>query len=180
MAPSSRRNGASGNPGAIHYLFACTFEDAPLLGVHVLDVTNPGAPVHVGFWPQPVADPLCVGNCAPHDAFVQSIFVPALGQFRDVLVVADWGDGVWLVDVTDPTAPTSIAHFGYTWTTPDVDGDSTPDGCDVWGTDTAALAGGSYPSFTHDARITPDEQYLWTADEKNAGGHVLIWISSRS
>lgn len=100
---------------------------------------------------------------------------------QEILAVASLHDGVWLIDVTIPMLPVTLAHVGYTWETPDVNGDGVPDFCDVFGSGTPAsfdmdsIPDNVIENVSHDARITDDSLFLWTADEQRCHGPVLVW-----
>jgi hypothetical protein len=171
-------------------------------GVHIFNVNNPASPTSVAFLSHPFAGrtPYCdptfipgptdpplfppipnppgASPCAPHDIYAQQV------NGQDLLVVATLTDGVYLFDITTPASPVPLAHFNYFWSTPDLDGDTLPDACDYFGdgcADDTNFDGTVddldklFVSYAHDARITPDGQFLWTADEKACGGHILTW-----
>jgi hypothetical protein len=164
-------------------LFVATVGPTALRGVHVVSVDDPGNPIPVTFIPYPTPpDSYCIpgpgGPCGPHDVYAQRVGT------RDLLVVAGLSDGAYIIDVTMLATPTRLAHFGYSWMTPDLDGDGVAECCDLFGDgecDDTNFDGvvdeldKVFRNVTHDARITPDGQYLWTADEKACGGHVITW-----
>lgn len=177
-------------------LIIATMMPDALRGVHIFNVNNPAVPVPVTFLSHPFTGrtPYCDPNvipsfpplpsppvpspCAPHDIYAQQV------NGRDLLVVATLTDGVYLFDITIPAAPLPLAHFNYFWNTPDLDGDTLPDACDFFGDGCADDTNGDtvvddldrlFVSYSHEARITPDGQFLWTADEKACGGHIITW-----
>lgn len=165
-------------------LLVATLQPDASRGVHVLNVDNPGSPVSVAFIPHPLPPtafcaPAPGFPCGPHDIYAQ-----LLPSGQDVLVVAGLSDGSYIFDITIPSAPVQVGHFGYMWRTPDGDADGVADCCDLFGDgacDDTNFDGTvddldkTFLNNTHDARITPDGQYLWTADEKACGGHVITW-----
>jgi len=72
----------------------------------ILDVSDPTAPTKVGEWRLKDHHPgMATAGINPlHDVYVQD----------DLLYQAFWDAGVVVADVTDPTDPTAVAHFGAT------------------------------------------------------------------
>lgn len=79
--------------------------------VRIVDVTDPRAPVEVGSWPDDAEEPPLFSNngCRPassaHDAVWQA------GGKR--MLVAFMDDGIWVVDTSDPSAPTTVGKLDY-------------------------------------------------------------------
>lgn len=148
----------------------------PARAVHVLSLADPSSPLLIGTFTQPAGirycDPGTDFLCGPHDVFAQTIGA------QERLFVAALHDGVYILDVTNPASPILAAHFGWTFTTPDLDGDTVPDGVDLDGDGDTTEPGENNPSYAnvaHDARATPDGRFLFTADEWRGGGHVKVW-----
>lgn len=163
------------------YLLVAVQAPQSATGVHALNIDDPANPVHVAFWSHPPDPALAyctnaMAGCAVHDVHAQRI------GSQDLLFVAALRDGVYVLDLTDVETPgfdlqnETIAHFGYTWTTPDVDGDTLPDLCDTLGRRNPAFyLGPTFNNISHDAQITPDGTTIWTADEGSCGGHAKMW-----
>jgi hypothetical protein len=164
-------------------LIVATMMPDALMGVHLVDADVTAAPVPIHFIPHPLPpEAYCVPApgrpCGPHDIYAQQV------GGRDLLVIAALSDGVYIYDITVPTAPVKLSHFNYFWRTPDIDGDGVSDCCDVFGDGlcddtnfdlTIDDLDKTFLSNTHDARITLDGQYIWTGDEKACGAHVITW-----
>lgn len=94
--------------GGSRYLFLATLDPLARKGVYVFDVADPGNPAKIGPpGPAPTWDydppPNCP-TCGPHDVFAKEIGgVPY--QF-----VATLFDGFYILDITDPAAPTVRSH----------------------------------------------------------------------
>jgi hypothetical protein len=163
----------------------CSQDPACTTGVHVLNIDNPATPAYVAFWRDP-PDPslaycaLGLTACSVHDVQAQAVETPF--GVRDAIFVASLFDGVYIVDLTDVETPgfdlrtETLAHFGYTWDTPDADGDTLPDLCDTLGLRSPALyLGPTFNNKSHDAKVSPDGTTIWTADEVACGGHAQMW-----
>jgi hypothetical protein len=94
----------------------CLAPNQPSGTIWFYDVSDPRNPKPMSYWSAPTPDPTS-DFCTTH--FFGTFEMEAGGRESDMLVTSYYQHGVWVVDFTDPSAPTTRAFY-------------EPDGANFW------------------------------------------------
>lgn len=94
----------------------CLAPNQPSGTIWFYDISDPKNPQPRGFWSAPTPDPSS-DFCTTH--FFGTFEMDINGESHDMVVTSYYQHGVWVVDFTDPSAPTTHAFY-------------EPDGANFW------------------------------------------------
>lgn len=94
----------------------CLAPNQPSGTIWFYDISDPKNPQPKSYWSAPTPDPTS-DFCTTH--FFGTFEMTVAGEQRDMVVTSYYQHGVWVVDFTDPSAPTTHAFY-------------EPDGANFW------------------------------------------------